>query len=196
MQDRRREAFVAAAEAAFRTHGYGATAMSAIAAAVGGSKTTLWTYFPSKAALFEAVIDDVVERYGRSMAVPLDPAMPLVDALRDYGRTMLGIIFSPTIVDLHRLVLGEAGRFPELGTMMYERGPKRGLEKLTLYFTHAMADGRMRMGDAEVAARHFAGLCKADLHLRSMLGLIAIPDEALIATTVEEAIDTFLNGWR
>ena len=73
----KRAAIVAAARAEFLAHGYGATAMSAIAARVGGSKTTLWTYFPSKQELFAAVVDDSVERFGAALDVPLEPELPV-----------------------------------------------------------------------------------------------------------------------
>ena len=53
---------MAAARKAFLRDGYGQTSMSSIAADVGGSKTTLWNYFPSKEDLFAAVVDDQVER--------------------------------------------------------------------------------------------------------------------------------------
>lgn len=43
--------------------------MSSIAGQVGGSKTTLWAYFPSKEDLFAAVVDDVVEQYGHLAAL-------------------------------------------------------------------------------------------------------------------------------
>src|SRR3546814_10058628 len=42
----RRKAYVDAGREAFLDAGFGATTMSSIAALVGGSKTTLWTYFP------------------------------------------------------------------------------------------------------------------------------------------------------
>ncbi|MCU0892647.1 MAG: TetR/AcrR family transcriptional regulator, partial [Sandarakinorhabdus sp.] len=42
-----------------------------MAAAVGGSKTTLWNLFPSKLALFEAVVDAVVRDYGAALTVDL-----------------------------------------------------------------------------------------------------------------------------
>ena len=45
--------------------------MNAIAAAVGGSKTTLWSYFPSKEELFKAVIDDMAEQYSEALKIDL-----------------------------------------------------------------------------------------------------------------------------
>ena len=56
----RRKAFIDAAREAFFANGYAGTTMSSIASKVGGSKTTLWSYFPSKEELFEAVVDDIV----------------------------------------------------------------------------------------------------------------------------------------
>ena len=54
----RRRAIVAIARDHFFEHGYAGTSMSAIAAALGGSKGTLWSYFRSKEELFAAVVDD------------------------------------------------------------------------------------------------------------------------------------------
>src|SRR3546814_16063667 len=56
----RRKAYVDAGREAFLDAGFGATTMSSIAALVGGSKTTLWPYFPSKKDRFEAWLAKVV----------------------------------------------------------------------------------------------------------------------------------------
>ena len=47
--------------------------MSTIAAALGGSKGTLWAYFPSKEALFAAVLDDVTAAFRTELADALRP---------------------------------------------------------------------------------------------------------------------------
>lgn len=194
-RDRRRAAFVDAAREAFFAQGYGATAMSAIAAKVGGSKTTLWNLFPTKAALFEAVVDDLVERFGPALDTPIEPETPVAEALQRYGEAMMGIILSPPIIDLHRLVMGEAGRFPELGALFYERGPKRGKGKLADYLRGAMARGQLAVGDADRAARQFAALCQSELHLNLVLGLSALPTAAAVAEDVARHVTLFLNGW-
>src|SRR5262245_4068895 len=54
----RRSQIIAVARQHFFEHGYDGTAMSAIAAELGGSKGTLWNYFPSKEALFAAVVEE------------------------------------------------------------------------------------------------------------------------------------------
>src|SRR3546814_18057436 len=55
----RRKAYVDAGREAFLDAGFGATTMSSIAALVGGSKTTLWTYFPSHTDLSGEVVDEI-----------------------------------------------------------------------------------------------------------------------------------------
>jgi AcrR family transcriptional regulator len=194
-QEIRRSAFVTAAREAFFTHGYAGTTMSSVAATVGGSKTTLWAYFPSKQDLFVAVVDDLIETYGAALEVPMDPHEPVEDALRRFGHGMMRIVTSPPIIDLHRLVTGEAGRFPELGPLFYERGPRRGKVKLAAYLTFAMREGRLRKGDPELAARQFAGMCQSGCHQQMLLGLNDAPTPDTISADVESAITTFLHGW-
>jgi TetR/AcrR family transcriptional regulator, mexJK operon transcriptional repressor len=195
IQELRRSAFVAAAREAFFTHGYAGTTMSSIAATVGGSKTTLWSYFPSKQDLFVAVVDDLVETYGSALEVPMDPNEPVEEALRRFGHSMMRIVLSPPIIALHRLVTGEAGRFPELGPLFYERGPRRGKLKLATYLSDAMQSGRMRSGDPKAAARQFAVMCQSGCHQQLMLGMIDAPTDEQLSTDIEAAIDVFMRAW-
>jgi AcrR family transcriptional regulator len=193
--DERRDAFVAAAREAFFTSGYGATSMSAVSAKVGGSKTTLWTYFPSKQELFAAVADDLVGRYGAALEVRLDPDGEIAAELERFARALLGTLHTQPIVDMHRLVIGEAGRFPELGAMMYERGPARGKLRLSTFFHECMKRGKLRQADGMQAANQFAAMLQSGSAQRHLLGLIGTPDQAEIASEAEAAVQTFLHGW-
>lgn len=193
--DARREAFVTAARESFFSKGYGETSMSSIAARVGGSKTTLWTYFPSKQDLYAAVVDDLLKRHGSALEVPLDPDEDVADALRRVGFALLQTLHCAPIINLHRLALGQTARFPELAQVFHERGPARGRARLQLYLREAMAGGKLRTGDAVDASRQFAGMLQtgsAQLHL---FGLIDEPDQAEIGREVEAAVDVFMRAW-
>ena len=169
--------------------------MSSIAAEVGGSKTTLWAYFPSKQDLFAAVVDDLVERYSRALEVPLDPDADVRESLRLIGRALLRTIHSPPLVDLYRLTIGEAGRFPELARTFYERGPARGKARLRDYFREAMARGKLRSGSAFDASQHFAGMLQAGSVEQHRLGLAEGPDEAELERELEATVETFMRAW-
>ena len=96
-KDLKRQAIVTVARDAFLRDGYGGTAMSSVAAEVGGSKTTLWSYFPSKQDLFAAVIDDMVDRYGEALRVPLPPEGDPAETMRALGRSLMATLMRPTL---------------------------------------------------------------------------------------------------
>ena len=193
--DARREAFVAAARAAFFANGYAATSMSAISATVGGSKTTLWTYFPSKQDLFAAVLDDLIERYGTALEVRLDPDGDVRTELRRYAEALMDTLHSPPIIDMHRLVIGEAGRFPELGRMMYERGEARGKAQLRAFVQAAMAAGKLRSGDVALAVALYSSMIKGGSAFLHLLGIAERQAPADRTREIEGVIDTFLQAW-
>ncbi len=194
-RDAKRAAIVATARAAFFAQGYGATSMSSIAATVGGSKTTLWSHFRSKEELFAAVVDDIVERYGTALAIDLPADAPVAATLERFAAALMSTIMSAPIIDLHRLVTGEAGRFPELSAVFWERGPKRGKARLAAYLATAMADGRLRAGDPMRAALQFVALCQAESFQPVILGMGQAPDAETIARDVTVAVDAFMRIW-
>jgi TetR/AcrR family transcriptional regulator, mexJK operon transcriptional repressor len=194
-RDAKRAAIVATARAAFFAQGYGATSMSSIAATVGGSKTTLWSHFRSKEELFAAVVDDIVERYGTALSIELPPGAPVAPTLEIFASALMATILSAPIIDLHRVVTGEAGRFPELAALFWERGPKRGKARLAAYFAAAMADGRLRTGDPMRAALQFVALCQAESFQPVILAMGPAPDAETIAREVTVAVESFLKIW-
>ena len=191
----RRQAFVVVAREAFFEHGYGQTAMSSIASEVGGSKTTLWSYFPSKQDLFAAVVDDIVGQYAAALTIELDYAEAVEPALRRFGNAMMATVLAPSIVALHRVVIGEARRFPELGELFYARGSRRGKERLAGFVAAAMADGRLRQGDPMVAARQFASMCQSGCFQESLLGIDQGSCADRVAQDVDAALDSFMRAW-
>lgn len=193
--ERRRARLVEIAREAFFECGYGATSMSRIAASAGGSKTTLWTYFPSKEALFAAVCDDLVERYGRALTAPIDPLAPIAEQLQLFGRALLDTVLSPPMIDLQRLVIGEAARFPEMARLFFERGPARGKARLAALVGVAMERGELRQADPALAASQFVGLLQARSWHWLLLGLVEDYPDDQRAAEVETAVSSFLCCW-
>ena len=192
----RRKAFVEAAREAFFTRGYAGTTMSSIASKVGGSKTTLWSYFPSKEDLFEAVVDDIVEQYGDALAVDLPLDEPVPEVLRRFGNLLMTKLTATPILSLFRLVVGEAERFPHLAKTFYDRGPRRGKARAAIWVAEKMARGELRMGDPLRAVQHFTGLCQSGLYQFAVLGLPEGRDLGRLAAEIEDAVDIFYRAWK
>src|SRR3546814_12210672 len=91
----RRKAILDVASRSFMENGYAATTMSSIAATLGGSKGTLWSYFPCKEALFAAVLDDATTAYRARLAEILAPEGDLAGTLRTLGLNLLTKITPP-----------------------------------------------------------------------------------------------------
>ncbi len=191
----RRKAFVDAARELFFTNGYAGTTMSSIAAKVGGSKTTLWTYFPSKEELFEAVVDDIVEQYGQTLQIDLPLDEPVPDVLRRFGNLLMTKLTATPILSLFRLVVGEAERFPHLAEAFYERGPRRGKARAAAWVGEKMVRGELRMGDPMRAVQQFTGLCQSGLYQFAMLNLSESRGLARLQDDVDAAVDTFYRAW-
>ncbi|MBD8678577.1 TetR/AcrR family transcriptional regulator [Sphingomonas sp. CFBP 13720] len=154
----RQAAIIAIARRNFLDHGYAATSMSTIAGKLGGSKGTLWAYFPSKEALFAAVLDDVTEAFRAQLYDALRPGRDCRTTLLDFARRFSEKLLSPDAVSLYRLVIGEGGRFPEIGRLFDDRGPAQVKARLATYLEREMAAGHFRRADPFRAAQHLIQL--------------------------------------
>jgi AcrR family transcriptional regulator len=192
----RRKAFVDAARELFFANGYAGTTMSSIAGKVGGSKTTLWTYFPSKEELFEAVVDDIVAQYGDALAIDLPVDEPVPDVLQAFGNMLITKLTQAPLLSLFRLVVGEAERFPHLAETFYERGPRRGKARAAVWVGEKMVRGEIRMGDPMRAVQQFAGLCQSGLYQFAILNLPESRDLSRLQDEVDAAVDTFYRAWK
>ena len=191
----RRKAFVDAARALFLANGYAGTTMSSIAGKVGGSKTTLWSYFPSKEELFAAVVDDIISQYGDALAIDLPLDEPVPDVLRRFGSVLMTKLTATPLLLLYRLVVGEAERFPHLAETFYDRGPRRGKARAAVWVAEKMVRGEIRMGDPMRAVQQFSGLCQSGLYQFAVLGLREGRDLDRLQDEVDAAVDTFYRAW-
>lgn len=192
----RRKAFIDAAREAFFANGYAGTTMSSIASKVGGSKTTLWSYFPSKEDLFAAIVDDIVEHYGQVLTLDLPVDRPVREVLRNFGNVLMTKLTSTPLLSLYRLVVGEADRFPHLAETFYDRGPRRGKARAAEWVAEKMARGELRMGNPMRAVQQFSGLCQSGIYQFAILGLPEGRDLDRVAAEVEDAVDTFYRAWK
>jgi TetR/AcrR family transcriptional regulator, mexJK operon transcriptional repressor len=92
----------------------------------------------------------------------------------------------PRLLQLRRLVIGEAGRFPEAGRTFYERGPGRTVAALATVFEHLAERGVLELDDAHLAAGHFNWLIMSfPLNLAMLLG----PEGQLPPTELDRYAD-------
>lgn len=168
----KQEAILAAAQQIFLESGYAAASMDAVAARANVSKATIYAHFANKRALFEAMIGGRCTVAFSSLRVPesYDDAS---HALYELAVHFMGLILAPEAVSLHRVILGESPRLPEVGEAFYSVGPTLGRKRFDGLFQDLSRRGLLVMTDDEIplATDLFLGMLKGDMHLRAVLGL-------------------------
>ncbi len=192
----RRRAILDVARDVFLAEGYAAASMSEIAQRLGGSKGTLYNYFRSKEELFVAFMNDTCLGPANAIFEHLPPiGADIRVALVDLGVGLLEFILSNPVMAVHRLVVAESERFPELGRIFYETGPRKGESRLGDYMQGAMDAGFLRPRDPVSTGRWFKDLLLADIYNRRLWGVIDDQNSAQIRAHVEEAVDIFLAAF-
>jgi TetR/AcrR family transcriptional regulator, mexJK operon transcriptional repressor len=158
---RKRHTILSAGQELFLSNGYQGTSMDQVAATAKVSKQTVYKHFGEKRELLFAIVTDALDSAAGSIRDRLD-ALPesadvegdLVALAGDYLRAVL----QEPVVQLRRLVIGEANRLPELARLYYEHAPLRTLAALTDAFARLHDRGVLNTPQSALAAEHFAFL--------------------------------------
>ena len=141
-----------AALAAFAEHGFAATRLDDVAERAGITKGTLYLYFPSKEDLFKAVVrQQLLPNIERAEALAANTAVPSLVLLEQLVGFFSQIMRSP-LSAISKLVLTEAGNFPDLARFYLEEVVDRGKALLRGVLDRGIAAGELRPIDSESAA--------------------------------------------
>ena len=190
----RRSRILEIAGGLFLEHGYQGTSMSQIAAAVGGSKGTLYAYFNSKEALFEAYLQDRMQAEAWVFDLP-DHAKNPQSVLTILGKRFLKLIVDETSIALLRLFYHESPRLPEIGHIFYETCILKFKGQFEEYLANANFNGLLDIPCTSTAADHFFALCESTFLMPLMLCIKQgiTDDEAEIA--IHNAVTVFIKAY-
>jgi AcrR family transcriptional regulator len=179
----------------FLTQGYGATSIEAIAQQAGMSKRTFYHRFANKAELFGAVLHQLTNKLRPKQVAPLFTGGTLEEILLRLATVILRATLTPDALALHRLLLTEAVRFPELAVILSEQGARQeALERMAALLESHMHTGSLHHQQALIAAEQFMQLVVAVPQRRAMLGT-PMGGEQLTAWA-RDAVLLFLHGCR
>ena len=191
-----REQILDVATPLFLSHGYGATSIEEVAKQARMSKRTVYSRFRDKAELFGAVVHRLVERLRPPNAAPEQffEGASLEAILQRLGRLILRAALSPPALALHRVIVADAKRFPELAAAVNQEGTRRdAIRRIAALLERESSPGRLRAGKAEFAAEQFLHMLVAGPQRRALgLGTPMSDDE--LDAWASDAVDLFLNG--
>jgi len=183
--DQRRAQILREAAHLFGTHGFNGTTTRDVATRVGLTEAALYRYYPSKEAMYVAILDERM-----AVSDPLARVVPKAKARDDRGvfeglalELLRSVEADPSIL---RLLLYSALEGHQLSRRFHDRRIRELRDFLTRYVVRRIRDRAFRKMDPALAARAFMGMVVNQLIVRHVFGREDGPPQ-----TVEETAATF-----
>ncbi|WP_045225064.1 TetR/AcrR family transcriptional regulator [Methyloterricola oryzae] len=176
--------------------GYAATSIEAIARAAGVAKRTLYDRFPDKRALFAAILQHRLElNLFPGLEQAASETRDIEQALKSIGSHLLAVALTEDAIAMRRLITAEAGRFPELQTVLYEQGFSRLAACIEEILMRGVKSGELAIEDTGFAAEQFIHMVHGPVQCQATHGVksCAVNEQRAYMAKV---VDLFLNGCR
>ncbi len=184
-----------AAQNLFYHQGFDETSLAMIINEAGGSRRSIYNEFGNKRGLLMAVIQRQV-KVQSEILTSINRELEAKKALNQVCIKFVQGMLSPELMSLFRLVVQQVVKFPELGEMIYQKGPMAGVLPLVDYLTWLTETKVLKIENCHFSAQMLLEMAKGPLHTRSLL----LPDKKAsdeeITHQVTKAVDIFLNAHR
>lgn len=188
---------LAAAGELFLEKGFDGVAVDELIAKVGGSRSNIYNHFGGKEGLFkEAMIRQCAEVGSALDMLSLPPERTPTEILPLLGRQLLMSALAPRTLALHRLLVNEGCRFPEVARAMWDVSYGKAIALLSTWMRAQQAFGGLTTAiPPQLLAEQFVSLVAGNTKLEVASGLRVAPlPEKEIEEIVEHAVRTFLFG--
>lgn len=184
---------VEAAAEVFLRNGYGLTSIDAIAAEARASKKTLYAYFSGKEEIFVATL----ERLCDEVLAPLHRldcgTGDVRHVLEIFGMGVMAELLKPRAVELYRLAISEAVRFPQLSRLFYQKGPSV-VHALLTHRLQAMKDkGEIALASPDKMASLFVQMVIGEAQRRVVMAVSGPPAVDEARAHVRTAVDVLIR---
>ena len=177
----------------FAHTGYAATNMESVARRAGVSTKTLYRLVPNKAALFEAMITDRIDRFVSIVklgACKGDVEAALTEALIICGELLL----NAEVMRMQRMILGDSDKFPEIAETFYHKAIRRTEDTLADWLRRQQGRGAIALADAQSAAGMLLGMLAFQPQRAVLFGGKAPPSRQEIEPRARACARLFLQG--
>lgn len=190
--EKKRRDILTAARRRFMIEGYASTGMEAVAREATVSTATLYSYFPSKADLFQHVVEDAAGSFSHHITEVAHTGGDGISQLRAFASAYAKFMAEPFVRSVFRLVAAERRRFETVARYFFERGRTDFGGTLITILKRLENEGVVRIEKPSWAAGQLMGMIEHPTFLVPMV----TGDETRAARSLEEiandAVDTFL----
>ena len=193
-KDARPEEIISAALEVFADRGFAATTLEDIARKAGVTKGTIYLYFENKEALFKALIrGTIVPVIAKGEAIAqafTGSARDLFEKLvREYWR----LVGETSLSSIPRLMIAEAGNFPQLARFYYQEVITRGHRLMAGVLERGIKAGEFKKVDLAVATKlAMAPLMHAVVARKAFAH--CMPEGFDVVRYLDTHIELFLHG--
>lgn len=180
----------------FLNCGYEGVSVDGLIGQVGGSRRNVYGPYGGKQGLFVAAVRALCEEVAAQLTLLPMSTADLQPGLVLYGRRLLELVLQPRMLAMHRLMISEGQRFPDLARTMCQTGRDRAATELGRWLATHQASGALR-ADLVAAdmAQHFMHLVLGGPQLRALVGELRPGWSAAgIQHHVENTVELFLHG--
>jgi AcrR family transcriptional regulator len=192
--DETRQIIYEAARHEFAGSGYAATSMEAVARRAGVSTKTLYRLIPNKAALFDGMVTDRLDRTLASVDLHAIDHAEIEEALYAALMACAELALDKEVIALQRMVLQEAGKFSDIAGMFYKNGIERTTVALAGWLRIQQARGLIELDDVDEAAGMLLGMVASAPRRAAMFGGVPLPPRSQIEARVRTCATLFLRG--
>ncbi|HUN94897.1 MAG TPA: TetR/AcrR family transcriptional regulator [Bradyrhizobium sp.] len=194
--DETRQIIYEAARQEFAANGYAATSTEALARRAGISTKTLYRLLPNKAALFEGMVADRMERFLADVNLRTADHVDIESALAAALLACADLALDHEVLGLQRMVLREAGAFPDLAITFYRNGIARTAETLANWLRMQIKRGLIKLDNADEAAGMLIGMVVSAPQRAAIFGGQRLPPRNEIERRARSCAALFLHGCR
>ena len=191
-----RTLIVEAARSEFAASGYAATGMESVARRAGVSTKTLYRLIPNKAALFEAMVTDRIDRFQSVVKLRACQGRDIDTALTEALIVCGELILDGEVIALQRTIVAENDKFPDVAETYFHKAIRRTEDTLAGWLRAQQARGLIRIDDATIAAGMLLGMLVLQPQRAVMFGHAPPPTQDEIARRAKQCAALFLDGCR
>lgn len=189
----RRTKILEVAAATFREHGFEAASMSQIAALAGGSKGTLYNYFPSKEDLLLATMLAGAQDYTDKLLIALDPAGDTREQLALFLAPLLTTLYSHKTAQLLRVAISVGGK-TDIGRRFFDVLDDDIWSNVAQFFKAQGERGCLCQQDPQLMCLHLRCLCESEL-IPLLMGAVDPWDSTRVDQEVKHISDIFMLAY-
>jgi AcrR family transcriptional regulator len=192
--DETRQIIYEAARQEFAASGYAATSTETVARRAGVSTKTLYRLVPNKAALFEGMVTDRLDRFLFDFSLQVAEDADIEKAMNAALLAYADLALDQDVVALQRMILQEAGQFPDLAATFYRNGLARTTAALSDWLRVQVRRGLLHLDNVDEAAGILIGMVASAPQRAAIYGGIKLPSRAQLKERVRRCVTLFLRG--